>query len=86
MSLHLIKEIHFSFLKYRQPPTFMHNTFLEMCMKAKNRSKCYKVVPIPNSQKYYKTPNYGTNDQVLYARCYTVFNILRKIFNMKYRQ
>jgi len=55
----------------------MYNTFLEMCVKVK-AEKCYEVVPIPNSQKYYKTHSYSINALVLYAKRYTLFNISKK--------
>jgi hypothetical protein len=41
--LHFIKEIHFSSFKYRQPPTFTYNTFLEMRMKVKAEADAMKV-------------------------------------------
>jgi len=43
MCLHFIKEIHFSFFKYRQPPTFTYNIFLEMCMKVKPEANAMKL-------------------------------------------
>jgi hypothetical protein len=55
MCPHFIKETHFSFFKYRQPPTFTYNTFLEMCMRVKAEANAIKLFQSQTAKNIIKT-------------------------------
>ena len=75
MCLHFMKRNTLFLFQVQAAPYFYIQHIPGNVHGSKSRSKCYEAVPIPNSQKYYKAHSQGINALVLYAKCYTSFNI-----------